>query len=105
VVQSQLLMERVGEQEAGDEAVKSLYVDMKLGGKTVKAGTYTLYAIPGKNNYTIIINKDLNVWGSYFIKEANDVARVSVPVITTLILLKHYLWFYSSDNGVVLNMG
>jgi hypothetical protein len=55
---------------------------MKLGGKTVKAGTYTLYAIPGKDSYTIIINKDLNVWGSYFYKEANDVARLSVPVTT-----------------------
>jgi hypothetical protein len=32
----------------------TLYVDMKLGGKTVKAGTYTLYAIPGQDNYTII---------------------------------------------------
>jgi hypothetical protein len=38
---------------------------MKLGGKTVKAGTYTLLC-PGQDNYTIIINKDLNVWGSYF---------------------------------------
>jgi hypothetical protein len=44
----------------------------------VKAGTYTLYAIPGKT--AIIINKDLNVWGSYFIK-ANDVARLK-PVTT-----------------------
>jgi hypothetical protein len=45
----------------------------------VKAGTYTLYAIPGKT--AIIINKDLNVWGSYFYKEANDVARLK-PVTT-----------------------
>jgi hypothetical protein len=35
----------------GDEATR-YYVDMKLGGKTVKAGTYTLYAIPGKDSYT-----------------------------------------------------
>jgi hypothetical protein len=61
-------MERVGT-GGGREAPKSLYVDMKLGGKNVKAGTYTLYAIPGKNSYTIIINKDLNVWGSYFIRK------------------------------------
>ena len=26
------------------------------------------------------INTDLNVWGSYFYKEENDVARLSVPV-------------------------
>jgi hypothetical protein len=45
---------------------------MKLGETKVKAGTYTLYAIPEKS-YTIIISKDLNVWGSYY-KETNDVA-------------------------------
>jgi hypothetical protein len=43
---------------------------MKLGETKVK--TYTLYAIP-EESYTIIISKDLNVWGSYY-KETNDVA-------------------------------
>jgi hypothetical protein len=33
-----------------------------LGETQVKAGTYTLYAIPEKDSYTIIISKDLNVW-------------------------------------------
>jgi hypothetical protein len=33
-----------------------------------------------KESYTIIISKDLNVWGSYYYKEANDVARLKVPV-------------------------
>lgn len=84
----------------------TLYVDMKLGGKAVKAGTYTLYAIPGKDNYTIIINKDLNVWGSYFYKEANDVARVSVPVTMAADSLEALsMVFTPSDNGVTLNMG
>ena len=84
----------------------TLYVDMNLGGKTVKAGTYTLYAIPGKDNYTIIINKDLNVWGSYYYKEANDVARISVPVTTATDSLEALsMVFTPSDNGVVLNMG
>lgn len=84
----------------------TLYTDMKLGGKTVKAGTYTLYAIPAKDNYTIIINKDLNVWGSYFYKEANDVARVIVPVTTAADSLEALsMVFTPSDNGVVLNMG
>jgi hypothetical protein len=45
-----------------NEAVEiTLYKDMKLE-KQVKAGTYTLYAIPEKESYTIIISKDLNVW-------------------------------------------
>jgi hypothetical protein len=56
-----------------NEAVEiTLYKDMKLGETKVKAGTYTLYAIPEKESYTIIISKDLNVWGSYYYK-TNDV--------------------------------
>jgi peptidyl-tRNA hydrolase len=45
-----------------NEAEITLYKDMKLGETQVKAGTYTLYAIPEKDSYTIIISKDLNVW-------------------------------------------
>jgi hypothetical protein len=53
-----------------NEAVEiTLYKDMKLGETKVKAGTYTLYAIPEKESYTIIISKDLNVWGSYYYKK------------------------------------
>jgi hypothetical protein len=47
----------------------------------VKGNVYIILFL-GKDSYTIIINKDLNVWGSYFYKEANDVAHVSVPVTT-----------------------
>lgn len=65
---------------ANEAAELTLYTDMKLGNKSVKAGTYTFYAIPGDKEWTAIISKDLNVWGSYFYDEANDVARLSVPV-------------------------
>jgi hypothetical protein len=65
---------------ANEAAELTLYTDMNLGGTVVKAGTYTFYVIPGDKEWTAIINTDLNVWGSYFYKEANDVARVSVPV-------------------------
>ncbi len=64
-----------------NEAVEiTLYKDMTIGGKAVKAGTYTMATIPGEKEWTIIINSDLNAWGSYFYNEANDVARVTVPV-------------------------
>ncbi len=37
--------------------------DMKLGGKSVKAGTYTLTTIPGDNEWTIVLNTTLGTWG------------------------------------------
>jgi hypothetical protein len=64
---------------------------MKLGETKVKAGTYTLYAIPEKESYTIIISKDLNVWGSYYYKETNDVARLKFQLLKLLI---HRVFLY-----------
>ena len=59
-----------------------LYSDFNFGDKTLKAGNYSLYTIPGEKEWTIIINTDLNTWGAYFYKEENDVARIKVPVKT-----------------------
>ncbi|MBP0904422.1 DUF2911 domain-containing protein [Mariniflexile gromovii] len=58
----------------------TLYKDMKVGGKAVKAGEYSLFTIPGEKEWTIILNKDINVWGAYSYNEANDVIRVKAPV-------------------------
>jgi hypothetical protein len=34
-------------------------------------------AIPGENEWTLILSSDLNTWGAYFYNEANDVARIT----------------------------
>jgi hypothetical protein len=66
---------RVGANEAAEI---TFYKDMTVGGESIKAGTYTMSAIPGEKEWTLIFSSDLNVWGNYFYKEANDVARVKV---------------------------
>lgn len=91
---------------ANEAAELTLYTDMKLGGKTVKAGTYTFYVIPGDKEWTAIISTDLNVWGSYFYKEANDVARLSVPVKDVDKSLEAFsIAFEKSDDGVHMHLG
>ncbi|MCL6296638.1 DUF2911 domain-containing protein [Jejuia spongiicola] len=65
---------------ANEAATITLYNDMKIGGKSVSAGEYSLFTIPGEKEWTIILNKDVNVWGAYAYNEANDVVRVSAPV-------------------------
>lgn len=62
---------------ANEAAEITFYKDVTFGGKTVKAGTYTMSAIPGEKEWILILSSDLNVWGSYFYNEANDVARVT----------------------------
>ncbi|GAB3996733.1 DUF2911 domain-containing protein [Spirosoma daeguense] len=57
--------------------------DVKLEGKEVKAGTYGLFTIPGKNSWEVMLSKDLalgaNV-GDY--KKENEVVRVQVKPTT-----------------------
>jgi hypothetical protein len=67
---------RLGANEATE--IK-LYQDTKFGDKVVKAGTYSLFAIPEANEWTIIFNSDLDTWGAFSYKEAKDVARIKVP--------------------------
>lgn len=67
---------RTGANEATE--VK-LYQDVMFGDKEVKAGTYSLFTIPGASEWTIILNSELDVWGAYSYKEENDVARITVP--------------------------
>jgi len=37
--------------------------DIKVEGKTLPAGKYSLYAIPGEKEWTIIFNKETGQWG------------------------------------------
>lgn len=84
----------------------TFYVDMKLNGQTIKAGTYALLTIPGENEWTIILHSGLNQWGSYFYEEANDVLRAKVPATMADESLENFsMLFTASDNGVDLHMG
>ncbi|APY09069.1 asparagine synthetase B [Winogradskyella sp. J14-2] len=94
---------RLGANEAAELHV---YSDMKLNGADVKEGTYTVYAIPGEKEWTVILSTDLNVWGSYFYNEENDVARITVPTSKDDESLEAFsVAFEASDNGVHMHMG
>ena len=57
------------------------YQDVEFGGMKLKAGTYSLFTIPGKKEWTIILNSDLDYWGAYSYNDKNDVLRISVPAM------------------------
>ncbi|WP_415909585.1 DUF2911 domain-containing protein [Oleiharenicola sp. Vm1] len=54
--------------------------DVKIGGAAVPAGTYELFSIPGEQEWTVIIHKNMSQWGSYAYDPKNDVARVTARV-------------------------
>lgn len=49
---------------------------VQLAGQAVPAGTYALLTIPGKSDWTIILNRDTAQWGAYEYKQSLDVLRV-----------------------------
>ncbi len=59
------------------------YKDITLGGKPIKAGTYSLYTIPDKDKWTIIFNSKLDTWGAYEYEVGKDIVRFDVPVTRT----------------------
>jgi hypothetical protein len=51
--------------------------DVMVAGVNVPAGKYTLYTVPGEQEWTIIINKQTGQWGLRY-DEAQDLVRVRV---------------------------
>ncbi|HEX6334964.1 MAG TPA: DUF2911 domain-containing protein [Flavisolibacter sp.] len=68
---------RLGANEATEV---EFYNDVRIGGKKVARGRYTLYAIPMATQWTIILNRDTDIWGAFKYDEKKDVVRLNVPV-------------------------
>ncbi|MDO1447226.1 DUF2911 domain-containing protein [Rhodocytophaga aerolata] len=54
--------------------------DFRIGGKLLKAGTYTLFTIPNENKWTVIVNSDLGQWGAYKYNPEKDLVSFEVPL-------------------------
>lgn len=66
---------RTGANEATE---LDLYKPMKLDGSVIEPGTYTLFTIPKKNEWVVIINTKTNIWGLSYDPEY-DFLRFTVP--------------------------
>jgi hypothetical protein len=50
--------------------------DVLINGQPLKAGSYSMHTIPGKDEWTIIFNSDPGQWGSFTYDAAKDALRV-----------------------------
>jgi len=67
---------RTGANEATEITVTK---DIFINGQLISAGTYSLFTIPDKEKWTIILNKELGLWGSYNYNSKMDLLRFEVP--------------------------
>ena len=68
---------RMGANEATEI---EFFKHVRLGGKKISKGRYTLYAIVNETSWTIIINKETDTWGSFKYDATKDLVRKEVPV-------------------------
>jgi len=52
--------------------------DVMIEGQPLAAGTYSVFTIPGEDEWTVIFNSVANQWGAYDYDAASDVLRVTV---------------------------
>ena len=71
---------RVGANEATEI---TLTRDMQVNGLPLKAGTYSMFVIPEKEKWTVIINSETGLWGAYNYNDKLDVFRFDAPVKNT----------------------
>ena len=54
--------------------------DLKVGGKDVPAGNYTMFTIPEEHKWTLIISKKTGEWGIPYPGEKSDFVRTEMSV-------------------------
>lgn len=66
---------RLGANEATEIEI---YKDCKVNGQKLKKGRYTLYAIPYPDKWTIIFNRETDIWGAFLYDAKKDVLRTDI---------------------------
>lgn len=63
---------------ANDATTITFSDTVMINGTAVPAGTYGLFTIPGKQSWTVILNKAAKIWGTYEYKQDEDILRFAV---------------------------
>jgi len=92
---------RLGANEATEI---EFFKDVRINNKKIKKGRYTIYCIPYSDKWTLMLNKETDIWGAFKYDSLKDVVRMDVPVIkneTTEVLT---IVFEKSDTGANMLM-
>src|SRR5437764_1088498 len=80
--------------------------DVLVNGQPLKAGTYSLHTIPGKDEWTIIFNSDAGQWGSFTYDAKKDVLRVKTKPVTVADSQENLIYTFDpvTDNTAQVNI-
>ncbi len=80
--------------------------DVLINGQLLKAGTYSLHTVPGKDEWTIIFNNDAGQWGSFTYDEKKDALRVKTKPQTVSESQEWLMYSFDplTDNSAQVNI-
>ena len=79
--------------------------DVMVGGTHVPAGSYTLFTLPGKDKWTLIISKKTGEWGTDYAGEKEDLARVEMKAGTASTPVENFtISFEKAGKGCTLKL-
>jgi hypothetical protein len=92
---------RLGANEATEI---ELYKDVKFNADNkLKKGRYTMYAIPYQDKWTVIFNKETDIWGAFQYDPKKDVLRIDVPTQKPAEAVEAFTMQFEKDtNGINL---
>src|SRR5580698_2449943 len=87
---------RTGANEATTFVASS---DVVVGGKSVPAGSYTIFTVPTADKWTLIINKKTGEWGIPYKYESDELARVDMTVSKLPAPVENFTIAYDKSAG------
>ena len=80
-------------------------VDLTIGGTAVPAGSYTIFTVPNKDKWTLVISKKTGEWGTDYPGQSNDLARVDMKVSALPSAVENFtISFEKAASGANLNI-
>ncbi|MGZ5245835.1 MAG: DUF2911 domain-containing protein [Flavitalea sp.] len=92
---------RLGANEATE---LELFKDAKVNNQKLKKGRYSMFAIPYPDKWTIIINKDTDVWGAFQYDQKKDVTRFDVKTEKINEAAEAFTMFFDKGNDKNTNL-
>jgi hypothetical protein len=79
--------------------------DLVVGGTAVPAGSYTLFTVPDKDKWTLILSKKTGEWGTQYPGATNDLARIDMKASALPTAVENLtIAFEKAGMGATLNI-
>lgn len=88
---------RLGANEATE---LELYTNAEIAGKKINKGRYILYCIPHPEEWTIVLNNNIDSWGLEA-DPSKDILQFNVPVTTTNNTLEYFTMVFEKKNETI----